>query len=125
MRLERNLAGVAALGAGSIKHLTRTALATLGLAVLTASLASLGLVGKALLGVKFLLTCSKGEFLSAILADQSFVAVHCKPSFSSHIYGMCITNILSWFFGFVNNFFTKITKIFRLFSPNRRKFTKK
>lgn len=82
MRLERNLAGISALGASSVIHLTCTALATLGLAVLTASLASLGLIGKALLDIKFLLTCSKGEFLSAIFADQSFVAVHRKPSFS-------------------------------------------
>ena len=84
MRLERNFAGVTTLRAGCVIHLTCTALAALGLAVLTASLASLGLVGEALLGVKLLLTCSKGEFLSAILADQYFVAVHCITSFPLH-----------------------------------------
>ena len=76
MGLERNLAGVAALGANGVKHLTRAAFAALCLTVCTASLTSLRLVGETLLCVKFLLAGSKGEFLSAIFADQSFVAVH-------------------------------------------------
>ena len=83
MRLERNLAGVAALGANRLEHLTgctRSITARI-LAVGTAVLASLGLVGEALLCVKFLLAGSKGEFLSAIFADQYFVAVHRLPSF--------------------------------------------
>ena len=78
VRLEGNLAGVATLGANRVKHLTgctRSITARI-LAVGTAALASLGLVGEALLCVKFLLAGSKGEFLSAIFADQSFVAVH-------------------------------------------------
>jgi hypothetical protein len=77
MGLKRNLAGVAALGANGVKCLTCAALSTLSLAVCTASLTSLRLVGETLLCVKFLLAGSKGEFLSAILADQSLVAVHC------------------------------------------------
>ena len=76
MGLEGNLAGVAALGANGVKHLTCAALTALSLAVGTTSLTSLRLVGKTLLCVKFLLAGSKGEFLSAIFADQCFVAVH-------------------------------------------------
>jgi hypothetical protein len=76
MGLERNLAGIAALGANGFEHLTCAALSTLGLAVCTASLTSLRLVGETLLCVKFLLAGSKGEFLSAIFADQSLVAIH-------------------------------------------------
>ena len=76
MRLEGNLAGVSALGTNGVEHLTCAALSALGLAVCTASLTSLRLVGETLLCVKFLLAGSKGEFLSAIFADQSLVAVH-------------------------------------------------
>ena len=83
MRLEGNLTRSTALGANGVIHLTRAAFAAVGLAVCKASLASLGLVGEALFCEKLLLAGSKGEFLSAILADQYFVAVHCLPSFFS------------------------------------------
>ena len=79
MGLEGNLAGVAALGAGCVIHLTCAALSALGLTVCTASLTSLRLVGETLLCVKFLLAGSKGELLSAILADQNLVVVHEIP----------------------------------------------
>ena len=76
MGLKGNLAGVAALGADGIKHLAGAcSIVACALTVGTACLASLGLIGEALLCVKFLLAGSKGEFLSAIFADQYFVAV--------------------------------------------------
>ena len=76
MRLERNLAGVAALGANGVEHLTCAALSTLGLTVCTASLTSLRLVGETLLCVKFLLAGTENEFLAAIPANQCSVFVH-------------------------------------------------
>ena len=84
MRLEGNLAGVAALGADRFEHLAGCAgsgVTASVLAVGSACLASLRLVGEALFCVKLLLAGSKGEFLSAIFADQYFVAVHRLPSF--------------------------------------------
>ena len=100
MRLERNQAGVATLGANRLKSLagcTGSSLTARVLAVGTACLASLGLVGEALLCVKFLLAGSKGEFLSAIFADQYFVAVHRLPSFSRAPLG----SVVSYFTMFI------------------------
>lgn len=46
------------------------------LSLLAAFLASLGLVLEALFCIEFLFACSEYKFLSAFLADQSFVLVH-------------------------------------------------
>ena len=81
VRLEGNLARLAAVGAHSVKHLAAATLPTACLAGRTAVTASLGLVLKALLGVKLLLAGSKHEFPSAVLADQSLVSVHVIPQF--------------------------------------------
>jgi hypothetical protein len=75
--LERNLALLTASSTYSIEHLTCAAtLTTACLTGSTAVTASLRLVGKALLCVKFLLAGRKLEFPSAILADQCLVCVH-------------------------------------------------
>ena len=77
-RLEGNLAGLSALCADCVKHLTCTVM--VGIFTLCAAfLATLRLVGEALLGVKLLLAGSEGEFLSAFLADQGLVCVHEIP----------------------------------------------
>ena len=76
MGLEGNLARLAAGSANSVIHLTFGAFSARGLASLTARLTTLRLVGEAFFSIKFLFTCSEGEFLSAILADQSLVFVH-------------------------------------------------
>lgn len=68
--LERNLARISAACANCIIHLAlEPAFASLGFTLVTASLATKGLVLKTLLGIKFLLSGSKSEFLSAIFAD--------------------------------------------------------
>jgi len=76
--LEGDFAGLAAACAGRVIHLT-VAAAAAGRALLagcTAILAALGLIGETLFRVEFLLVGSKGEFLSAIFADDGLVAVH-------------------------------------------------
>ena len=82
-RLERNLTVFPALGANCVVHLARRSIAGtasgVALASDTAGFATLRLVREALFGEKFLLVGSKGEFLSAIFADDSFVAVHQIP----------------------------------------------
>jgi hypothetical protein len=82
VRLEGNLALLAAVGADSVEHLTGGSLLTaLCLAGIAAITASLGLVGKALLGVELLLAGGENEFASAILADNGLVSVHVIPRF--------------------------------------------
>ena len=76
--LERNLAGLSALGADRVVHLAG-AVVTVVLPCHPAGLAALGFVGEAFLGVKLLLAGCKREFLSAILADDGFVAKHEIP----------------------------------------------
>jgi len=82
-RLEGNLAGISASCANCLIHLAfGSCFASLCLALVAASFATKGLVLKTLLGIKFLLSCSKSEFLSAIFADQCFVVIHDIPLFS-------------------------------------------
>ena len=85
-RLERDLTSFSALRANSVVHLAGgivTVTAVTGTAVSgsaftgdPAGLAALRLVRKTFFGEKFLLVGSKGEFLSAIFADDGLVAVH-------------------------------------------------
>jgi len=80
--LEGNLAGFAAACANCIVHLT-VAAAT-GRALLaggTAILAALGFIRETLFRVEFLLAGGEGEALSAIFADDGFVAEHGFTSF--------------------------------------------
>lgn len=74
--LERNLAGLSAFSADCVEHLAGLAVTSCALTCSTACLATLRLIGKALFSVKFLLSGSEGEFLSAILADERLVSVH-------------------------------------------------
>ena len=81
--LERNLARISTACANRIIHLALgLSVASLGLTLIAASLAAKGLVLKTLLSIKFLLSCSEDEFLSAIFADQCFVVIHVIPLFS-------------------------------------------
>jgi len=66
--LERNLAFLAALGAGCIIHGALGA-GSLTLAGSTAGLAALGLILEAALCVEFLFTSGEDELLTAILAN--------------------------------------------------------
>ena len=77
-RLEGNLAGLSALCADSVEHLACAVVGSV-FTLCAAFLAALGLVGEALLGIKFLLAGSESEFLSAFLADQGLVSVHEIP----------------------------------------------
>ena len=77
--LKGNLALLAALGANGVKHLTLAALAVSVLSCHTAISAALRLVSETFFSVELLLTCSKSEFLSAILADEGLVFVHLVP----------------------------------------------
>ena len=68
--LERNLAGLSALSADSVEHLAGAAgFASGRLAGGTAGLASLGLVGEALLRVELLLTGGEHELGATFFAD--------------------------------------------------------
>jgi hypothetical protein len=92
VRLERNLALLTAVGAGSVEHLAGGSLTALSLTGVAAITASLGLVGEALLGVELLLAGGENEFASAILADNGLVSVHCiTSSFSVHFLHMVFT----------------------------------
>ena len=83
MGFKGNLAFLAARSANSVIHLAFGAFTAGVLASGTASLAALRFVGETFFSIKFLFTGSKGEFLSAILADQSLVLVHgAKPLFN-------------------------------------------
>ena len=80
MRLEGDLAFLTAFGADGVKQLTFAR--SLGSGVFSgrsASAAALRFVLETFFGVKFLLTGSEDEFLSAILADQGLVLVHFVP----------------------------------------------
>jgi len=73
--LERNLCLLAACCASSREHFSaavrrvrRSAAAIIGLACITAILASGGFIGEALFSIEILFTCSEDEFLSAISA---------------------------------------------------------
>ncbi len=80
MRLEGQLAGLAALRADRVIHLAGSSIAAgSGLARIAAGLAALGLIGEALLGVELLLAGSKNKFLSAFLTGESLVSVHEIP----------------------------------------------
>ena len=84
--LERNLTGFSTLCANRIVHLAGGVVTVATIAGTTVSgsaftgdpagLAALRLVRKTFFGEKFLLVGSKGEFLSAIFADDGLVAVH-------------------------------------------------
>ena len=87
-RLERYLAGPPAFCTYCVIHLTRCVVAVSavtgtasGVAFTsnTAGFATLWFVRKAFFGEKFLLVGSKGEFLSAIFADDGLVVVHLIP----------------------------------------------
>lgn len=81
-RLKRNLAGLPAFRTDGIEHSTgaaATAVAGVALTGIAAGLTTLGLIGKALLCEELLLTGSKGELLTAILAGDSFVLKHVIP----------------------------------------------
>ena len=86
--LERNLAGSAAFRANCVIHLARCVVAVSAIAGTasgcaltsdTAGFAALRFVRKAFFGEKLLLVGSKGEFLSAIFADDGLVVVHLIP----------------------------------------------
>jgi len=70
-RLENNLRNAAALSTRGLEVFTRSSSCVL--LCITASLAALGLVLEALFLVESLLACSEHEFVSALLANQSFV----------------------------------------------------
>ena len=91
VRLERNLALLTAVGAGSVEHLAGRSLTALSLTGVAAITASLGLVGEALLGVELLLAGGENEFASAILADNGLVSVHVIPLFFVHFLHMVFT----------------------------------
>ena len=81
--LERNLTFLTAGCADCIVHLALASGTVCCLAGITAGLATKRLVGETLFSVELLLSCSEGELLSAILADQNLVVVHEIPqSFS-------------------------------------------
>ena len=86
--LEGNLAGFAAFRANCVIHLARCVVAVSAIAGTaswcaltsnTAGFATLRFVRKTFFGEKFLFVGSKGEFLSAIFADDGLVAVHQIP----------------------------------------------
>ena len=78
--LEGNFAGLSALSAHGVVHLAfATTAALAALAGHAAGFAALGLILKAALRVKLLLTGGENEFLSAILADQCLVLIHEIP----------------------------------------------
>ena len=79
VRLERNLALLAALGTNCVEQLAGSSLTAASLTGVAAITASLGLVGEALLGVELLLAGGENEFASAILADNGLVSVHVIP----------------------------------------------
>ena len=73
-RLEGNLRNTTATCTSSLVHLALGLTACLSL--VTAALASLGLVLEALLCIELLLTCGEHELAAAVLAFQSLVFVH-------------------------------------------------
>ena len=85
--LKGHFAGLAALSAHGVKHLTGGVVVGAGdaFAGITAGFAALGLIGEAFLSIELLLTGGENEFLSAILADQGLVSVHEITSLSKMI----------------------------------------
>ena len=80
-REERNLGGLAAVGADRVMHFAgSTGSRAAGLASGTAGLAAGGLILEALFGVEFLLTCSPNEFVATVFANQRLVFVHGKET---------------------------------------------
>ena len=79
--LEGNLAGLSAACADRIIHLTVAAAGRALLAGRTAGFAALRFVGEPFFRVEFLLAGGEGEALSAIFADDGFVAEHGFTSF--------------------------------------------
>mgnify|MGYP003512718953 CR=1 FL=1 len=77
-RLKRNFASFSATCADGIEHLAIAAISAPGvfLPSVAAGFATLRFVRKTFFGEKLLLVGSKGEFLSAIFADDGLVAVH-------------------------------------------------
>jgi hypothetical protein len=75
LRFERNLSGLSAFCADSVKHLTRAG-CTAGLASLTAGLAAGWLVLEPFFGIEFLFTGSEYELSATVFAYQRFVFVH-------------------------------------------------
>ena len=87
--LEGNLTGLSTLCANRIVHLARCSVAVSAIAGTatpwctltsdTAGFAALRFVREAFFSEKLLLVGSKGEFLSAIFADDGLVVVHLLP----------------------------------------------
>ena len=78
---KRNLAGTSAICADSVKHHSLFASTGILFARGAAILAALRFVCEALFGKEFLLAGGEGEVLSAIFADDVFVAKHLRPFF--------------------------------------------
>jgi hypothetical protein len=75
--LEGDLAGLSALGADSVIHLTlATTFAAVVLPGVAALLAALRLVLETTLSVEFLFTGGKDELFAAVFAHECFVFVH-------------------------------------------------
>jgi hypothetical protein len=100
--LERNLTGLPAICAYRIVHLTGgtvTKAAFAGTAsgvTLTsdaAGFATLRFIRKAFFGEELLLAGSKGEFLSAIFADDGLVVVHLIPHIKYCAVQICTTHL--------------------------------
>ena len=85
LRLKRYFRRLSACCAHGVEHFTRSvqAFASLLFARLPACRASSGIVFEIILRVEFLLTCSKNEFLAAILTDQYSVFKHFEQYFPS------------------------------------------
>ena len=80
-RLKRNLAGTTTICADCVIHDTLFAAAGALLAGDAAIFAALRFVGKPFFRKEFLFAGSEGEVLSAIFADDDFVAIHVLPTF--------------------------------------------
>jgi len=75
--LERNLRGLATVGAHGVIHLAGSASGgTVSLACLAAVAAAGGLVLEALFGVEGLLTSGENEFFATVFAHQRLIFVH-------------------------------------------------
>jgi hypothetical protein len=83
-RFKGNFAGLPALGAGGIEHLTGAAISTtcISLTRIAAGFATLRFIGKAFLREKLLLSGRKDKLLAAILTDDGFVLKHVVPLLS-------------------------------------------
>jgi len=77
--LKGDFAGLSALGANGVEHLASTASTDVPLAGVAAGLATLGLIRETLLRKELLFSGGKSEFLTAVLANDSFVLKHEIP----------------------------------------------